>query len=121
MWWCCGKRTKDAPGCKFSKHENKDDFEDANQNKEENEKMLKFMRCSCCKELGHVIEKCPRDPNFRTLASGDLEQKRINQISEFRKLHADTVVNTTHFIKKSVMIPLGQDEDGTCYEQPSNT
>lgn len=78
--------------------------------------MLKFMRCACCKEIGHSIEKCPRDPNLKTLASGDLETKRINQISGFRKLHADTVVNTTHFIKKSVMIPLGQDEDGTCYE-----
>jgi hypothetical protein len=25
MWWCCGKRGKDTPGCKFSKHETKDD------------------------------------------------------------------------------------------------
>jgi hypothetical protein len=21
MWWCCGKSDKNAPGCKFSKHE----------------------------------------------------------------------------------------------------
>lgn len=20
MWWCCGKRNKEQPGCKFSKH-----------------------------------------------------------------------------------------------------
>jgi hypothetical protein len=25
MWWCCGKKGKDQPGCKFAKHENKDD------------------------------------------------------------------------------------------------
>lgn len=25
MWWCCGKRSKDAAGCKFSKHESKED------------------------------------------------------------------------------------------------
>ena len=25
MWWCCGKKGKDSPGCKFSKHECKDD------------------------------------------------------------------------------------------------
>lgn len=25
MWWCCGKRGKDQPGCKFMKHETKDD------------------------------------------------------------------------------------------------
>ena len=25
MWWCCGKTTKEAPGCKFSKHFSKED------------------------------------------------------------------------------------------------
>lgn len=25
MWWCCGKTSKDAPGCKFSKHFSKED------------------------------------------------------------------------------------------------
>lgn len=25
MWWCCGKRGKDSAGCKFNKHESKDD------------------------------------------------------------------------------------------------
>ena len=25
MWWCCGKREKDAPGCKFRKHTWKND------------------------------------------------------------------------------------------------
>lgn len=25
MWWCCGRKSKDAPGCKFGKHINKDD------------------------------------------------------------------------------------------------
>lgn len=29
MWWCCGKSTKDAAGCKFSKHEMIKDEEDA--------------------------------------------------------------------------------------------
>lgn len=28
MWWCCGKTSKDAPGCKFRKHESKDDEKD---------------------------------------------------------------------------------------------
>ena len=27
MWWCCGKRGKDQPGCKFSKHETQNDKE----------------------------------------------------------------------------------------------
>ncbi len=21
MWWCCGRKNKDDPGCKFSKHQ----------------------------------------------------------------------------------------------------
>jgi hypothetical protein len=30
MWWCCGKSSKDALGCKFAKHSSKDD-EDENE------------------------------------------------------------------------------------------
>jgi hypothetical protein len=25
MWWCCGRRNKDDPGCKYAKHDNRDD------------------------------------------------------------------------------------------------
>jgi len=25
MWWCCGKPSKEAPGCKYSKHISKED------------------------------------------------------------------------------------------------
>ncbi len=28
MWWCCGKTSKEAPGCKFNKHEMVRDDED---------------------------------------------------------------------------------------------
>ena len=28
MWWCCGKTEKESLGCKFSKHESKEDDED---------------------------------------------------------------------------------------------
>ena len=44
---------------------------------------------------------------------------RINKIKDFRKLHADTIVNTTHFIQKSVMVPLQVDDDGNEIE-PAN-
>jgi hypothetical protein len=70
MWWCCGKRGKDQAGCKFSKHESKDD--DLDEPLEEEERlrmdsvMLKNVRCLCCKETGHRIENCTRDPNFVT-------------------------------------------------------
>ena len=35
MWWCCGKRTKEAYGCKYGKHEiKKDDDDDDDEDKE---------------------------------------------------------------------------------------
>lgn len=69
MWWCCGKQGKDQPGCKFSKHECKedDDEEDDDNDKEKNKaRQLKNTRCACCKEMGHTIDICPRDPNLKT-------------------------------------------------------
>ena len=68
MWWCCGKRGADVPGCKFSRHETKEDDDDEDdEDKERNKaKQLKSIRCQCCKELGHTIENCYRDPNLKT-------------------------------------------------------
>lgn len=37
MWWCCGKVSKEAPGCKFSKHESKEDDEDEGNDPESKE------------------------------------------------------------------------------------
>jgi hypothetical protein len=48
MWWCCGKKVFNAPGCKFSKHEEKkDDEEDEDPaDKEKNKlKQLKLVKC----------------------------------------------------------------------------
>lgn len=114
MWWCCGKRGKDQPGCKYGKHESKeeDDFgEEFEQSKDAN---LKYVRCICCKELGHKIEQCTRDPNLRTNAVNELDKDldRISKIKDFRKLHGDTAIQTTHMIKKAVMIPVETDDDG---------
>jgi len=33
MWWCCGKTSKEAPGCKFGKHEMIRDDEDEKMDK----------------------------------------------------------------------------------------
>jgi hypothetical protein len=38
-------------------------------------------------------------------------------MKDYRKLYADTIVQTTHMLKKSVMIPLKHDEDGKTTEQ----
>jgi hypothetical protein len=40
MWWCCGRTTKEYPGCKFRKHETKDDNEEEEQTKEERDEEL---------------------------------------------------------------------------------
>lgn len=108
IWWCCGKRGKDQPGCKFSKHVSKeDDDEDEEFAGEKGKgKNLKYARCLCCKELGHLIEDCPRDPNIKTRPL-DFEHdfQRILKISDFKKLYADTAVTTTHFLKKCVKVP----------------
>lgn len=36
MWWCCGKTSKDAVGCKYRKHEvRKDDDKDDDEDQED--------------------------------------------------------------------------------------
>lgn len=114
MWWCCGKRDKDAAGCKFSKHESKedDDLEEDEEYGYDVTKGKKYVRCMCCKQLGHTIENCFRDPNFKTDVDLIQDQDRLSKLKDFRKLHADTTIQTTHFIKKAVMIPIEQDDYG---------
>jgi hypothetical protein len=50
MWWCCGKRGRNQPGCKYAMHEIKlddDDDEDGDQSKKTKKQDL--MRCHCCR------------------------------------------------------------------------
>jgi len=35
--------------------------------------LAKLIRCMCCKELGHSIEVCPKDPNLKTKADHETE------------------------------------------------
>ncbi len=46
MWWCCGKNSKESLGCKFAKHECKDDEED-DKDKDEEEEKTKERRIKC--------------------------------------------------------------------------
>jgi hypothetical protein len=48
-----------------------------------------------------------------------VENLRLKTIKDHKKLYGDTIVNTTHFIKKSVMVPLQTDEEGIQVE-PQN-
>jgi len=56
------------------------------------QKSNKYVRCTCCKEIGHAINDCTRDPNIKTGAKADLEFIRIQKMKDFRKLFADSVV-----------------------------
>lgn len=113
MWWCCGKTQKEARGCKFSKHEKQDEDEEDEDNGGGIADQNKFnMKCRCCKEVGHQIESCPRDPNIRTLRTDiEVDYERIKKIKDYRKLYADTVVMTTQLLKKCVLVPIKQSED----------
>ena len=108
MWWCCGKIGKETLGCKFSKHVHKeDDDEDDDQDAKDKSKasLLKSTRCQCCKELGHTMETCYRDPNLKTNQEVDEDIKRIQTIKDNRKLFADSSVTTTHFLNKLSKVP----------------
>lgn len=107
MWWCCGKNVKEAPGCKFGKHESKEDEDDeaGDPEKEDQQKQQKNVRCLCCKEIGHKIDQCPRDPNLKTNHEPDEDLERITQIKDFRRLFSDTMILTTHFLKRCIKVP----------------
>ena len=92
MWWCCGKRTKEAAGCLISKHELRRDDEDETEAKEDS---LSLMRCVCCKDKGHSIENCPRDPNLKTNEDPKEEILRLQNTKDFRLVFAETVQQTT--------------------------
>jgi hypothetical protein len=69
----------------------------------------KYYRCKCCKEIGHSIKNCPKDPNFKTSMRGDFdkmeaEMERIAKITDDKKLHANTAIQTAHFLKKCVIL-----------------
>jgi len=88
------------------KHQSKDDEDDEEedqQNRGKN-KHLKYTRCHCCKEMGHKIDECPRDPNLKTRCDENVDFERIQKIKDFRKLFSDTAVTTTHFLKKCAKV-----------------
>ena len=108
MWWCCGKKGENTPGCNFSKHEMKNDEEDEDEVLSTQNQKTTLHKCNCCKEMGHKTEDCPRDPNIKTVAKGRVEiaeeNLRISKLRDFRKLFADTAITTTHFLKKCIKV-----------------
>ena len=115
MWWCCGKNSKDALGCKFAKHFSKEDEdEDADQNQENGEQQNnkgKNMRCFCCKEKGHLSSECPRDPNLKTTADFESEDKRLAKMKDFKKLLSDSLGITSKFFKSLIKRGAGDESN----------
>jgi len=99
MWWCCGKLSKDAPGCKFAKHETKDE-EEEEQAEADNQKKIKRTKCLSCKEQGHIAADCYRDPNLRTGKEAFEEGTRIEKYKEFRRMNNDTFEFTSKLFER---------------------
>ena len=94
MWWCCGKTSVHAAGCKFAKHECKEEEEEDEEQKS-GEEILKYLRCMCCKEVGHKTAQCEHDPNLRTDFEIAEEPVRVDKLREFKKLNSESVMATT--------------------------
>ena len=52
-----------------------------------------------------MIDDCPRDPNYKTKVNIVDDAERILKIKDYKKLFADTVVTTTHMLKKCIKVP----------------
>ncbi|CDW78389.1 ankyrin repeat domain containing protein [Stylonychia lemnae] len=92
MWWCCGKTGIDAHGCKYSKHESKNEEDEDKDNLDDDLLRQKQLKCFCCKEKGHRTENCPRDPNIRQNMDVSKEDMRIKEIKDNKKLNGDSVL-----------------------------
>ncbi|OMJ90184.1 hypothetical protein SteCoe_7473 [Stentor coeruleus] len=81
VYWCCGQKGKDAQGCITSKHisiEDKELIEDGKKNE-----IIIF--CSSCRNQGHSLSECPKDPNARSHFDPTEELTRIEDYVKNRK------------------------------------
>ena len=63
-----------------------------------------------------MAHDCTRDPNIKRTGKADAEFERIQKMKDFRKLFADSVIQTTHLFKKLVCIPIKYDEESQLEE-----
>ena len=52
-----------------------------------------------------MIDDCPRDPNLKTKGEPEEDYQRLFKLKDYRKLFADTVITTTHLLKKCISVP----------------
>ena len=48
-----------------------------------------MIKCACCKQFGHLIQECPRDPNYKTNHNFDEESVRLLKIKDIKKKYND--------------------------------
>lgn len=59
------------------------------------------LKCTCCKDIGHMAEECPKDPNIRQAYDPDEEEDRLNQNMKLsKKLLADSQIVTIRMLSE---------------------
>ncbi|CAG9333621.1 unnamed protein product [Blepharisma stoltei] len=92
MYWCCGRKGKEALGCQTSKHVSKEDEdEEAAKEKEDDKFKQGTAKCSSCKEIGHRAHECPKDPNIRSALDAVDEIDRIDGIKSRKKANVNNI------------------------------
>ena len=67
LWWCCPKKGVETLGCRTSKH--MPEVDKGSDDDHADLKIQQSIKCQCCKEMGHSIENCVRDPNIKTVGT----------------------------------------------------
>ena len=82
----------------------------ANLKGKQMKQQMKNQKCHCCKQIGnHTIENCDKDPNLKTTERNAGEEikkdfKRIKALKDDKKVFADTIVQTSTFLKRCVRV-----------------
>ena len=94
IYWCCGKRSRDALGCKTSKHESKEDEEDKLTKDSSGQTALicPVFLTQSCKKFGHFAIDCPRDPNLRSQHDVFEEVTRVSSMNQTKKKEDEQVL-----------------------------
>ena len=112
MWWCCGKASREATGCKQMQHESKEEDEDIDQQEKlETEKiMLKGYQCPSCKQFGHKTYDCPKDPNLRGWQVYDFEEEliRIDKLKNQKKISIANFCETNQKVAEMLQNKIGK-------------
>ena len=77
IYFCCGQTKEKALGCQYSKHISKEEEE------EEIQKTKKSW-CSSCRQHGHSLEDCPKDPNVK--GNSDSIREELSRVGTIKTI-----------------------------------